>query len=375
VLVSIPDVNSHETTSATKSGSRNPHVRSTSLGSQKSGAAPNVPPPPLPVKPVLLRNNSVRQTTVERSLSRGSVSSIESTGSSILKSAASPNMGLGNAERNRGVIDFSQRHPEMGLGFRIREPATDMKNSLMDGPRTVLSKVHTNSYIRSSCGSVRENTTSAGLDSNSENIRSLGSSITAMESNSNRLSVGEIKITESVRINAISTCSDDANGAIHVLSTPKRNSQMRKVSAYGSPLERKRSSVLQDVSGNTALLPRDISQTSTQASSNRSSGGSNPFSWDPPINTLSGKPSALKGSPNAKKKHRRQNCVRISVTSTILGPPSRSNSSSRMLEIAEESPEALVVGFHNARDRSTDFGLADRRLLPRPPSLSNFEPK
>jgi len=125
-------------------------------------------------------------------------------------------------------------------------------------------------------------------------------------------------------------------------------------------------STYREVPGNNSILERQLSQTSTQASSTRSSNG-NPFQWDPaPLS--SGKPSAMKGSPSARKGHRRQNCVRISLAPTILGPWIRSPSPSMMKDILEESPNG------STEDRRVGLGFSNTRSLPRPPSCSTFAP-
>ena len=172
-----------------------------------------------------------------------------------------------------------------------------------------------------------------------------------------------VKTAESITLSKVSSPAN----------TPKRRSGSH-VNAYGSPEERiKTSSAKRNGSAESShLLERQLSQASTQASSTRSSNG-NPFQWNPaPLS--SGKPSALKGSPSARKGHRRQNCVRISLAPTILGPlsrpPSSSPSPSLIHDIQEESPNAT-----SEKRNSIGLGFSNNRSLPTPPSSSTFSPE
>lgn len=81
-----------------------------------------------------------------------------------------------------------------------------------------------------------------------------------------------------------------------------------------------------------------------------------------------GKPSAMKGSPSARKGHKRQNCVRISLIPTMLGPPTRSPSPC-MNDIEEESPSSTAEKIPGI-----GLGFSGTRSLPRPPRTSIFAP-
>lgn len=137
-------------------------------------------------------------------------------------------------------------------------------------------------------------------------------------------------------------------------SSVRRTSRF-SVSADGSPTGHKRPGILQDICGN-ALPIRDLSNTSLR-STNSSDG--NPFQWD---GIASSKPSAMKGSPNARKGHKRQNCVRIStLTPQVLGPPpSRPDSPSITHGIREEisdgSPKSLTFVSNKRPPRPTSVG-------------------
>jgi len=84
----------------------------------------------------------------------------------------------------------------------------------------------------------------------------------------------------------------------------------------------------------------------------------------------SGKPSALKGSPSSRKGHRRQNCVRISLSPIVINTHKPSPSPS-MVSIQEESPD---IGTQVEKP-ATGYALSNAKALPRPPSSSTFAPE
>ncbi|KAF2743215.1 hypothetical protein M011DRAFT_521762 [Sporormia fimetaria CBS 119925] len=292
-----------------------PHGRSPSICSQSSGKAPRNPVPPLPLGVARLKTQEQRKSLLSRTPSHISVSSHESVGSSILATQSSP------------VV-----------------------------PRSRNLHLHASSAARFSAG------TTPKLRLSQAESRS--STIT----NSSSAQSVKLKAADAVTLSRVSSpsCSPVVIRSSAKSYTPRRQSRSQ-VTAFGSPEERNRpSSMLRDGSSNNGLLERQISQTSTRASSTRSSNG-NPFHWDPaPLS--SGKPSALDGSASARKGHRRQNCVRISLAPTILGPPSRSPSPSVMNDIQEESPSALSIKNDKSRP------VVPNTRLSRPPSSSIFAP-
>lgn len=325
----------------------NRHKRnSRSISYSQASLAPTGPVPPLPVVMGRLRS----KPSLTRTMSSGSVTSATSIGSSLLKTSLSPNMRARN--------DFSERHPDMGLIPHIREHDREMKNAILAGQRhtDISSSMRSSPRMLSSTASMFGDNILSPLE---EPKLPLGSSLTFIDK-LRQSSNGSLRVSTPETEPAPQ--SSRPQPLIGVLSTPsQRDSQLRKVSDnYGSPIEKdKRQGILQDISSNRPVPSRNSSQVSVQSSESSMSDG-NPFQWQSNSPT---KRSALRGSPNARKTHRRQNCVRISMTPTFHGPPSRTTSSSRMFEIAEEEAD---------NPKSPYDDLSETRG---PPSASSFEPK
>ncbi|KAK4986793.1 hypothetical protein LTR50_005088 [Elasticomyces elasticus] len=307
------------------------HLRSISLGSQKAGLAPKGPVPPLPGSTTTFHINNRPNSIGRRSPSRNSVSSVESAGSSIL--AHSPALQLPS-------------HAGNGT-FRVRDiPESDAEAQVKSGAHgqdQLVGPRRPDSFRSDQPGielqpqqPTRRNAARYSVDSVASERLSCAS-IVSTDSGNNRLSVGQIKVADRVSISRVSSCGSlQGTNNVQIVKSPARRFSRSQVSIYGSPAERRKASILRDVSGNSVTPSRRASYA-TQCSSDRSSNG-NPFQWDGPM--LPGKPSALKGSPSARKGHKRQNCVRISVLApTILGPHSRCASPVPMRGIQEESPE------------------------------------
>nr|POE72947.1 hypothetical protein CFP56_30886 [Quercus suber] len=107
------------------------------------------------------------------------------------------------------------------------------------------------------------------------------------------------------------------------------------VASNGSPQRRKRSVLTQEGS-DSCLLRQKSNETEYSDASN----GNDPLRWNP--NTP--RPSALKGSPNARKGHRRHNTVRISaLTPQVFELPTpRSASHNGLPEIRKRAVETDV---------------------------------
>ncbi|KAF2871322.1 hypothetical protein BDV95DRAFT_494942, partial [Massariosphaeria phaeospora] len=314
------------------------HARSASMCSQSSGTAPEAPIPPLPLEVARLKTETRRRSLLSRSPSKVSVSSAESTGSSILVTQSSPILP---GSTNIRVQKVTKRN---------------WRNSMIVGPRPLRDTLTLHGKNKYSQDSIKSSAAHLSLASPAAGQSYCESRSSVLTNSSSMQSVGKVKTAESVTMSKISSPTSSPL-TVRSLTTPRRKSGSH-VTAYGSPEERqKRPSALQSVSGNTGMK-RQLSEASTHASSTRSSNG-NPFQWDPtPL--ASGKPSALKGSPSARKGHRRQNCVRISLAPTILGPPSRSPSPSWMKEIQEESPSASS----EKRNSIGGLGFSNSRSLP-----------
>ncbi|KAI9830347.1 MAG: hypothetical protein M1819_005728 [Sarea resinae] len=170
---------------------------------------------------------------------------------------------------------------------------------------------------------------------------------------------------------------DPSASASPLVSTEDRSSQSpfsaTRVSQLGSPSAGRRANrsaiPLRSVSGNQS------NPSPSRASSVRSSvAEGNPFHWDT-VTLQTGKPSALKGSPRARKGHKRQNCVRISVQApTVLGLGS-SRPCTPMLEEEPGSDMESPPQKQQQRSARSNPSLMGPRLLPRPPSVSTFNPQ
>jgi len=313
------------------------HARSTS---QSSGSAPGSELPPLPLEVARVKDLARKRSLLSRSPSRMSISSYESAGSSILAAQSSPVMRSPNSR----VQKVTKRQ---------------WRNSTVIGPRPMRDTVRLHERNQHSLDSIKS---SAARYSMAISAAQGGNRNSVLTNSSSLQSVGKVGTAESVTLNKILSppCSPLT---LRSMATPKRKSESY-VTPYGSPGERrKRSSMLHNAPGN---LTRELSQASTQASSTRSSNG-NPFQWDPSPMSV-GKASNLKGSPSARNKgHKRQNCVRISLTPTVHWPRSRSSSPAAMKEIVEESANTAFA-------QNICLGFSDKLSLPRPPSTSTFAP-
>lgn len=322
------------------------HERSVSVSSQASGNPPEGGLPILPLGISRIKSESRRRSLLNRSPSRQSNSSYESAGSSILAMQPSPIMRSPNSRVQKGA-------------------KRDMRNYTVAGPRHLHGMLSPHGKNNSSQGSIRSSTARFSSVASATQAEKQGSQLPNSTSFNSMTSV---KTAESVNLHRLSSPAPSPF-AIRNATTPKRRSGSY-VTPYGSPENRRsRSSmILQSGSGNQGGPKRQLSQASTRASSTRSS-NDNPFQWDPAPVSAS-KPSALKGSPSARKPgHKRQNCVRISLIPTMLGPQCRSPSPA-IHDIAEESPQAS-----SEKVQHVGLGFSNARSAPSPPSTSIFAPE
>ncbi|KAK3698139.1 hypothetical protein LTR37_017097 [Vermiconidia calcicola] len=329
------------------------HMRSVSLGAPPT-RPPSCPVPPLPntASRAIDKEPSARQGVC---ISRSSTSSQESAGSSVL--VTSPILKM--HDQNKPLSSPSVED------VVAEDDSASLKTVSAKQWKKVASKqrprgAHDRDGSKSQA-SIRSNIARYSEESPViPRVSPLSSSPTDKE---NRLSIPHVGLADQVSISRVSS-TDSLRGysGIKKVTTPRRASRT-SVSATGSPAQRKKTGVLRDISGNSTTPARKAS-TATEESGRSSNG--NPFQWDQPLL----KPSALKGSPNARKGHRRQNCVRIStLTPQILGPPpSRPTSPSIMHGIEEESGDG-----EEAADTSKLRFVSNQRLS-RPPSASSFEP-
>jgi hypothetical protein len=273
---SIPSVlaPSAEITSAhasTRTANRETLIRSFSLNSlaaQKSSEAL----PPLPSLPNTAGASATARTNPSSKhlslTSMTSLSSVDTTTSSILKQAASPPIGAS--------ASFAHRNPDVGLGLQIHDrDSSDFKHDLLNGA--------------TSAGAARTPTHGSwGAE------------------DQNRISVGEVHTAESIHLHSISASPNPSSAIRSIFTPPSRDAHMRKASFCGSPQDREQLRAFRQVSGNSGMPSRDISQASFMTFESTST--LNPFQYSPtphtnpqPMNSLQLKSALKKGSPGSRK--------------------------------------------------------------------------
>jgi hypothetical protein len=353
--------------SVANNGRHSMHARSVSLGAHKAASQP--PTGPVPPLPVIAPHNphavSVRNGFC---LSRMSSSSQESASSSVLVTSPilrAPDVNSQSPSLEQIVADDDSASLKQ-VSHR------QWQNPLVAGPRPIPDTSPTVPALTMSHRhkpSVRSNVARYSVDSQLSRQLSTTSvaSSTASEKH-NRLSIPRFGTADRVSIRSVSSVgSFKHDSGVKKITTPRRVSRCSTtVSENGSPAEKPKGSVLRDISGNAGPPTRQASNA-TQTSSRSSNG--NPFQWDSvPLQ----KPSALKGSPNARKGHRRQNCVRIStLTPQILGPPPSRPTSPSIMHGIEEEP----LGYDGSSNTMGGLPFVSNSThLSRPSSLTAFAP-
>lgn len=343
------------------------HARSISLGAHKAASQPPTGPvPPLPfIAPHNTHAIGVRNGFC---LSRMSSSSQESASSSVL--VTSPILRAPDVNANSPSLEQMVAADDNASLKTVSR--RQWQNPLIAGPRPIPDTsptVPASAMAHQHKPSVRSNVARYSADSQPSRQLSTTSVASSIDSERhNRLSIPRLGTADRVSIRSVSSVGSLKNeSGIKNVTTPRRVSRCSTaVSENGSPAERPKGTVLRDISGNAGPPTRQASNA-TQTSSRSSNG--NPFQWDSvPLQ----KPSALKGSPNARKGHRRQNCVRIStLTPQILGPPPSRPTSPSIMHGIEEEP----LDFDGASN--TMGGLpfvSSQNHLSRPSSFTAFAP-
>lgn len=303
-------------------------LRNGSVTNRYSGSAPGDPVPPLPLK--LRRDRSV--SNMEYSPSRRSVSSYESATSSILITG-SPS---------------AHRSPHAKLK---QSPGHELHKSLViKGSRPLIQSLHKSSQ-------------SVPLHFRENSIRSNVARLSMQDMHTHsRHGSGDSMKSDPPKTDAQQQSIHNRSDNSLTGNTPRRQSRSQ-VTLEGSPTERVRSSV--PVDGHEPPT-HQLSRASTNASSSSSNG--NPFQWDPsPMQ--SGKPAVPRRSPERKKAHRRQNCIRLSVGPTNAAAGGHSSTMSGI----EEEPSNS--SHRKQPSKEPEMIYLDTRPLPRPPSAGVFEPE
>lgn len=212
------------------------------------------------------------------------------------------------------------------------------------------------------------------ITSNGSNRNSVTSIASTLEKQANRLSIPQILNVDRISISRVSSSGSlsSGNGGVTMVSTPRRHTGSSRVSATGSPSEKPKANVLRTVSGNAGSPQRPMKSALRDSSLEAIS------KWEKSV--IGPKHSILKGSPSARKGHRRQNCVRLSTLApTVLGPGVRSRSTSPSMDgIQEESPDRKtgpvadkhLNGDVTLRPRTLDPLRLRASLTPSSPTLS-----
>jgi hypothetical protein len=213
------------------------------------------------------------------------------------------------------------------------------------------------------------------ITTHGSNRNSVTSIASTLEKQANRLSIPRILNVDRISISRVSSSGSlsSGNGGVTMVSTPRRHTGSSRVSATGSPSEKPKTNILRTVSGNVGPPQRPMKSALRDSNLEAMS------KWEKSV--IGPKHSVLKGSPGARKGHRRQNCVRLSTLApTVLGPGGRSRSiSPSMDEIQEESPdratgpvaEKHLSGDVTLRPRTTlDLLRLRASLTPSSPTLS-----
>ncbi|KAK3069182.1 hypothetical protein LTR53_012690, partial [Teratosphaeriaceae sp. CCFEE 6253] len=376
------------------------HSRSISLGAPQS-RPPSGPVPPVPR--VVLRERQSSGDTQHRDglcVSRMSTSSRESASSSVLVASVIKTMHadkplVGSPRVEDVVADDESAQLKTVSNGRWQDP------QMADPQRQTESTAQERAAHNHSTGqvhhqqhpSIRSNT--ARYSAYSQHRLSTASTVSSISdtTHTNRLSIPQIGTADRVSISRVSSYSSlhTAAGAgesqnslntsaMHkIVTTPRRTS---RVSMTGSPAERRKTSVLREISSNAnanlQLTPsRQTSDSTVQTDWSARSSNGNPFQWDSQsLPLLVTKPSALKGSPTSKgsrKGHKRQNCVRISTLQPqVLGPPPSRPTSPSLMHGIEEEDGGEHDGDLGKRHGDAGMTFVRHEKLPRLSSASSL---
>ena len=326
------------------------HLRSRSF----SFGAPRTAPPsePLPPLPVIAPHGEDAIAGARQGLwVRMSSASTLSTSSSVLISSPIVKVAHPDDPVPPSIEDVVAQDATASLKTVLRSSrstASTRRARPDDGkyrPSTI--RMVSNTSIKSNIAQYSVADTPATNDRSS----SFGST-SSTDVHPNRLSIPKIGTADRVSISPASPKGSlRSRSTVRKITTPRRLSKI-SVSANGSPVNVH--SVLRDISGNANGGASRTSSTTTYNSGRSSS--SNPFQLDQP----QPKHSALKGSPNARGKYRRQACVRIStLTPQVLGPECSRNSSPDVMQNIEEEPTGYIEDFVG----SPDVGFGSNAFL------------
>ena len=319
-----------DTLSTQKTGHhlRPPHKRSISLCSQSASIAPKRPATSPARNNTTHKYGAALKFQIERIPSELSLTSFESIGSSILGRNNSPNgPRASNAKLKRGANhEWEKSLIPVSQQFRKQLSLTSHHR-----PQTSQASIRSNT-ARFSSDSITSACISPTISLNSHpNLNSPSTK----DDTSNEILTGA----------PTSIVFPNKDGTkVPRLRTPQ-NDNRAKVHFNGSPVERNEPShrMLGDTESTPTRQPSQSSSNQDGSSTHSSNGNPFQFETSPMMATKPQKPrqSALKGSPNARKGHRRQSCVRLALQPTILGPRMRTPSQSSIIDVDDYPPEMV----------------------------------
>ncbi|KAI9696203.1 MAG: hypothetical protein M1820_008271 [Bogoriella megaspora] len=334
------------------------HTRSKSFCGQLPSQAPQDPVPPLPQTCFKTMGISRSRSNMERSPRRESISTIASGNSSILVNDA--------ARRSKRQSQLQVDDKSLA---QVREGASrELSHSMIVRPQPQ----RQSSLMGEQCQTGQNLTqakASQALESRCDYSHLFrNTSTVSLENKSDCLPVARSREAERPSVDRVSS----SNSVLSVGSSSKsRTSTVRRhsrstVTLDGSPEERKKPTT-RDESINPPTISRLQSYDSIESPHSNSAPIHEDFHED--ICATDTKPSALKGSPKARKGHRRGNNVRISSQApTVLGYAAGHTSRSSMVA----SDEDHLPDNYNTSPSLEDLALFSIRPLPELPGSSGL---
>ncbi|THX48565.1 hypothetical protein D6D06_09028 [Aureobasidium pullulans] len=319
---------------------------STTTFASAPGPAPTGPLPPLPPLPRnISRQSDYNPANRHSALGIPSVKHSESTSTSVSSSPERNWERIVSFENVNFIPKYKNTQKSLSIDDTAAEAgAEDSSNG---------GNLRSASYIGH-----RRSVVCLSIISNGSKRNSCSSLASALGKQSNRLSIPQILNVDRISISRVSSSGSlsSSSGGVTMVSTPRRHIGSSRVSATGSPSEKTKSSVLRAVSGNAGSPQRPMK------SALRDSKADAMPKWEKSM--FGPKHSILKGSPSARKGHRRQNCVRLSTLApTVLGPGSRSGSASRPINGIQEESSDRKFGPVAEKHLNGDVTLRPRTIM------------
>ncbi|KEQ74725.1 hypothetical protein M436DRAFT_80191 [Aureobasidium namibiae CBS 147.97] len=332
---------------------------STNTFASAPGPAPTGPLPPLPpLSRKISRQSDYNPANRHSALGIPSAKHNESTSTSLNSSPERNWERIVSSENINTIPEYKNLHKSDDSAAEVGAELSS--NGGSSQPASYIG--HRRSLVRLS------------ITCNGSNRNSVTSITSTLDKQANRLSIPQILNVDRISISCISSSGSlsSGNGGVTMVSTPRRHTGSSRVSATGSPSEKPKANILRTVSGNAGSPQRPMKSVLRDSSLEAIS------KWEKSV--IGPKHSILKGSPSARKGHRRQNCVRLSTLApTVLGPGGRSRSTSPSMDgIQEESLDRMngpmadkhLNGDVTLRPRTLDPLRLRASLTPSSPTLS-----